>query len=147
MKALNLLVDQGEAIVDGKILRDIVNDEVKPTLEDPRRSEEPWPSLNGVIEDLGFWTHEETRISSNLTEVRIAHLRFDDGVYEIQGERMVFHLHLIELVKGKLRNALDEDSEFAAKEVCLCFEVNLLFDWGGRKDIIANADIVVKNAF
>ena len=54
MKALDLLVDQGEAIVDGKILRDIVNDEVKPTLEDPRRSEESWPSLNGVIEDLGF---------------------------------------------------------------------------------------------
>ena len=60
--------------------------------------------------------------------MRIAHLRFDDGVYEIQGEGMVFHLHLIELVKGKLRNALDEDREFAAKEVCLGFEVNLLFD-------------------
>ena len=41
---------------------------------------------------------------------------------------MVFHLHLIELVKGKLRNALDQYSELAAKEVCLCFEVNLLFD-------------------
>ena len=54
MKALDLLVDQGEAIVDGKILGDIVNDEVKPTLEDPGRSEESWPSLNGIIEDLGF---------------------------------------------------------------------------------------------
>ena len=51
--------------------------------------------------------------------MRIAHLRFDDGVYEIQGERMVFHLHLIELVKGKLRNALNQDSEFAPKEEIL----------------------------
>ena len=35
MKALNLLVDQGEAIVDGKIFGDVVDDEVKSTLEDP----------------------------------------------------------------------------------------------------------------
>ena len=54
MKALDLLVDQGEAVVDGKILRDIVDDEIKPTLEDPGRSEESWPCLNSVIEDLGF---------------------------------------------------------------------------------------------
>ena len=35
MQTFDLFVDQGEAIVDGKIFGDIVNDEVKSTLEDP----------------------------------------------------------------------------------------------------------------
>ena len=35
MQTFDLFVDQGEAIVDGKIFGDVVDDEVKSTLEDP----------------------------------------------------------------------------------------------------------------
>ena len=107
MQAFNLLVDQGEAIVDGKIFRDIVDDKVKSTLEDPGGSKEAGPSLNSIVEDFCFRAHEEAGVSSNLAKMGIAHLRFDDGVYEIEGKGMVFHLHLVKFVESKLRNALD----------------------------------------
>ena len=83
MQTFDLFVDQGEAIVDGKIFGDIVNDEVKSTLEDPGWSEKARPSLNSIVEDFCFRTHEKAWISSNLAEMGITHLRLDDGVYEI----------------------------------------------------------------
>ena len=128
VQALDLLVDQGEAVVDGKIFRDIVNDEVQSTLENPGRGEEARPRLHCVVEDLGLGAHEEAGVPADLAEVGVAHLRLDDGVYEIEGKGVVLHLHLVELVQGKLRNALDQNSEFAAEEVGLCLEIHLLLD-------------------
>ena len=78
VQALDLLVDQGEAVVDGKIFRDIVNDEVQSTLENPGRGEEARPGLDGTIEDLGLRSHEETGVPSDLAEVGVAHLGLDD---------------------------------------------------------------------
>jgi hypothetical protein len=53
-EALNLIVNQLKAIVNGQILADIVDDEVKATLENPGRGEETRPGLDGSIESLGF---------------------------------------------------------------------------------------------
>ena len=128
MKALDLLVDQGEAVVDGKIFRDIVNDQVQSTLENPGRGKEARPRLYRVVEDLGFRTHEEAGVSADLAEIGVAHLGLDDGVYEVEGEGVVFHLHLVQLVESELRNALDQNSEFAAEKVGLSLEINLLLD-------------------
>ena len=41
---------------------------------------------------------------------------------------MVFHLHLVELIESKLRNALDQDCELTTKEMCLGLKVDLLLD-------------------
>ena len=41
---------------------------------------------------------------------------------------------------------LDQDSELSAKEVGLRLKVDLLLDLRGRKDIVAHANIVVKEA-
>ena len=128
VQALDLLVDQGEAVVDGKIFRDIVNDQVQSTLENPGRGKEARPRLYRVVEDLGFRTHEEAGVSADLAEIGVAHLGLDDGVYEVEGEGVVFHLHLVQLVESELRNALDQNSEFAAEKVGLSLEINLLLD-------------------
>ncbi len=94
-EALHLLVDQLQTIVNGKILTDVVYDQVKAALEDPRGGEESRPCLDGVVKDLGFGAHEETGIAANLAKVGVSHLGLDDGVYEIQRKRVIFHTHRV----------------------------------------------------
>ena len=83
VETFDLLVNELEAIIDGKILRDVVNNKIEAPLEDPGRCEESWPGLNGVVESFGLGTHEETRVTANLAEIRVTHLGLDDRVYEV----------------------------------------------------------------
>ena len=48
----HLLINQFETIIDGKVLADVVNNQVNTALEDPRRCEETRPGLDGVIENF-----------------------------------------------------------------------------------------------
>ena len=64
-----MLIDQVQAVVNRKIFADIVDDEIKTTLENPRRCEESRPGLHGIIEDLGFAPHEKARVPTNLTKI------------------------------------------------------------------------------
>lgn len=50
----HLLVDELEAVIDGEILADVVDDKVDAALEDPRRREKAGPGLNGVVKDLSL---------------------------------------------------------------------------------------------
>lgn len=50
----HLVVDELEAIFNRKVLRDVVDDQVQPLLENPRRREEPRPRLDSVVERLGL---------------------------------------------------------------------------------------------
>jgi len=50
----HLFVYQFETVVYGKILADVVDDQVDAALENPRTGEEAGPALNGVIEDFGL---------------------------------------------------------------------------------------------
>ena len=59
---------------------------------------------------------------------------------------MVFHLHLIELVKGEFGHTLDQDCEFAAEERCFGLEIDLFFNWSRRENIITDADVVEEDA-
>lgn len=53
-EALHLIVNQLQTIVNRQILANVVDDQIKTTLEDPGRSEEARPGLNSVVEGLGF---------------------------------------------------------------------------------------------
>lgn len=94
-KANHLLVDQLEAIVDWKILTDVVDDQIDTTLENPRGSEETGPGLNSIVENFGLGRHEETRISSDLAQFRISHLGLDDRVDEAESEGVLLHFHRV----------------------------------------------------
>ena len=67
VETFNLLINKLEAIVDGKILRDVVDNKIESSLEDPRRCEESWPGLNSIIKGFCFRTHEESWIAADLT--------------------------------------------------------------------------------
>ena len=51
---IHLLVNELVAVIDRKILRYVVNDEIETSLEYPRRGKESWPGLDCVVEDLGL---------------------------------------------------------------------------------------------
>ena len=53
-EALHLIVNQLKTIVNRQILANVVDDQIKTTLEDPGRSEEAGPGLNSVVEGLGL---------------------------------------------------------------------------------------------
>ena len=53
-EALHLIVNQLQTIVNRQILANVVDDQIKTTLEDPGRSEEARPGLNSVVEGLGL---------------------------------------------------------------------------------------------
>ena len=94
--AVKLLPDKGVAVVDRQVLRDVVDDQVEPSLEDPGRGEVPGPSLHGV-HSLGKTGHEEARVAANLTQLGISHLGLDDAVNEAQGHWVVLHTHSVEI--------------------------------------------------
>ena len=97
-EAFDLLVDQVKTIINRQIFADVVDDEVKAPLENPRGSEESRPCLYGIIEDLGLTAHEEAWVSANLAKIRVTHLRLDDRVDKVQSERMFFHAHGVEII-------------------------------------------------
>lgn len=45
----HLLINQFETIIYGKVLANVINNQVNTALEDPRGSKETGPSLNSVI--------------------------------------------------------------------------------------------------
>lgn len=68
-EAHHLLVDKLEAVIDGEILADVVDDEVDAALEDPRRREKAGPGLNGVVKNLSLGRHKESRVSTDLAKL------------------------------------------------------------------------------
>ena len=68
-EAHHLLVDELEAVIDGQILADVVDDEVDAALEDPRRREKAGPGLNGIVKDLSLGRHKEPRVSTDLAKL------------------------------------------------------------------------------
>ena len=58
---------------------------------------------------------------------------------------MVFHSHGVQFVQGEFADALNQDGELAAEKECLGLEVDLLIHSGGRKDVVADADVVNKD--
>ena len=93
LEATHLLFDEVKAVVDRQIFGDVVDDQVKTALEDPRGREEARPGLHRVVKGLGLRRHEESRIATDLAQFRVAHLRLDDRVDEVKGKGMIFHLH------------------------------------------------------
>jgi hypothetical protein len=59
-----------------------------------------------------------------LAELGVAHLGFDDRVDEVQGKRVVLHLHGVEVVQSEFRNPLNCNRELAAEVGLFSFEVN-----------------------
>ena len=144
-EALNLLVDELKAVVNRQILTDVVDDEVETPLEDPGGGKESWPRLHSIVEDLGLGAHKEARIPANLAQVRVAHLGLDDGVYEVQGKGVFLHAHRVQIIQGKLTDALDENGKLASKEERLCLKVNLLVNCCGRENVVADAYVISKD--
>lgn len=60
--------NQSKAMVNRKEFRDVIDDKIKTSLEDPGRCEETWPSLNLALEDLGLLGHEESRVTTDLSQ-------------------------------------------------------------------------------
>ena len=54
--------------------------------------------MNGVVENLGFRSHEETRVAADLAEVGVPHLGLDDGVDEVEGEGVFLHAHRVQII-------------------------------------------------
>ena len=129
-EADHLLVDELKAVLNRKVLRDVVDNQVKSFLENPRRSEEARPGLHCVVEGFGLRRHEKAGVSSDLAKFGCAHLSLDDGVDKAEGKWVLLHLHFVEVVEGKLRNALNCDREFTAEVSLLCFKVNFLVNEG-----------------
>jgi hypothetical protein len=77
-KSLCLLIDQVETVVHGQVFRDIINDQIKTALENPRGSEKTWPGLYGIVKCFGLRWHKEARVAANLAQFGISHLSFDD---------------------------------------------------------------------
>ena len=68
-EAVDLLVNEVQAVVNRQIFADVVDDEIKATLENPRGCEESRPGLHGVIEDFGLAAHEKARVSADLAKI------------------------------------------------------------------------------
>lgn len=145
LKSLDLVVNELEAVVNRQILADIVNDEIETSLENPGGREESRPGLYRVVEHLGLRPHKEARIAADLAQVRVAHLCLDDGVDEVEGEGVLLHAHLIEVIEHEFANALNQDSEFTAKERILSLEIDLVIVASGREDVVSDADVVDEN--
>ena len=64
-----MLIDQVQAVVNRKIFADIVDDEIKSTLENPRRCEESRPGLHSIVEDFSLAPHEKARVPTDLTKI------------------------------------------------------------------------------
>lgn len=124
----HLVIDELQAVFNRQVFRDIVDDQIKSSLEDPRRGEEPWPRLYRIVEGFGLWRHEEARVAANLTQLRISHLCFDDWIYETESKGVLLHFHLIQVSKVKLRNTLDCNCKFTSKICLLGFKINFFVD-------------------
>lgn len=138
VKAHHLFINELKTVVDGKVLRNIIDNEVDTSLEDPRTREETRPSLHCLVEDLRLGRHEESWVAADLAKFGIAHLRLNDGIYEGQREGMLFHLHGVQVVQGELRHARNANDELAAEVGLLSLEVNRLVDLLGTEDVIAH---------
>jgi len=138
VKAHHLLIDKLEAVVNGQVFRDVVDDQVDSALEDPRARKEAGPRLNGLIEDLGLRWHEETRVPADLAELGVAHLGLDDRVDEREREGVLFHLHGVEVVEGELGDARNADDKLAAEVGLLRLEVDRLVDLLRTEDVVAH---------
>lgn len=146
-KSGSLLINQIKTMVNWQVFGDIVDNQIKPALEYPWRCEKSGPSLNCVVKRLGLWWHKETRISSNLAQLWVAHLGFDDRVNEIECKRMIFHLHWIKVIQSKLRHSLNSDCEFSTKIGLFCFKINSFIKSCRWKNIIADANVIDKDTF
>ena len=87
--------NQSKTMVNREELRDVINDKIKTSLEDPRRCEETWPSLNLTLEDFCLFGHEESRVTTDLSQRRISQTVLDDAVDETKCDWMVFHLGVV----------------------------------------------------
>lgn len=141
-EAVHLFINQLQAVVNREILRDVIDDKVNASLEDPAGSEEAGPGLDGVVEYLCLAGHEEAGVATDLAQFGIAHLSLDDGVDETECEWVLLHFHGVEIVKGKFAHALNADDEFAAEVGLLRLKVDLLVDEGGREDVVTHTDVI-----
>lgn len=141
----HLLIDKLQAVVDGQVLADVVDDQVDATLEDPTRREEAGPGLDSLVEDLCLRRHEEAGVASNLAQLGVAHLGLDDRVDERERKRVLLHLHSVQVVQGELGHARNADDELAAEVGLLGLEVDGLVDLLGTEDVVAHRDVVHKD--
>ena len=144
-EALHLIVNQLKAIVNRQILADVVYDQVEAALEDPGRSEEAGPGLHSIVEGLGLGAHEEARVAADLAQVAIAHLRLDDGVDEVEGEGVLLHAHLIEVIELEFADALNQNCKFTTEEETFRLKVNFIIVAGRGENVVTDADVVDEN--
>jgi hypothetical protein len=58
---------------------------------------------------------------------------------------MLLHFHGVEIIKCKLRNALNYDCEMATEERFSCIEIYLFVLTTCRKDIVSYGNVLVKD--
>ena len=78
-------------------------------MEDPRRGEKAGPCLNLILKCLCLGGHEEPGIFTNLSQIRVTKTVLDDTVDETQGNGMVLHLAVVEIVKPEGGTLLDDN--------------------------------------
>lgn len=61
------------------------------------------------MENLSLSWHEESWVSTNLTELRVTEGVLNDTVDETQSNRMILHLGVVEIVEEESRAFLDDD--------------------------------------
>jgi hypothetical protein len=142
-------VDKGKTSLDRDELGDIVNNQIKSSLENPRGCEKTRPGLNDVVKHLCLLGHEEKRTSTDLFQGWVPEGRFDDVVDEGQGNGMIFHFKLVEVLQVEHRNLFDDDGERSIEQwfLGLDWHALVIFKRCGRKKVTTDKHIFQKYLF
>lgn len=80
----------------GHDLRYVVDDQVQASLENPSGSEKSGPCFNDIVDRCGERWIEKQRTASDLSQLRAPQAGLNDAVNEVESDRVVFHLELVE---------------------------------------------------
>ena len=98
-----------------------------------------------ILEDLCLGRHEEARVPSNLSELGVSETVFDDGVNEAQGNWMILHFRVVEIVQKEGRYFVDDNSIIPTEERCGSLNGDSLLDLTRGEEIDTNKHELQEN--
>lgn len=81
-----------------------------------------------ALEYLRLRGHEESRVSSYLSELGVSEAIFDDTVYEAQCDRVIFHLGVVEVIKQECGAFFNYDGVVSPVKRSCCFKSDLVLN-------------------
>lgn len=127
-------------------LGNVIDNQVETLLEDPGRGEESWPGLDLVLESFGLRGHEESRVAAYLSEIGVSEGVLDYIIKENEGNRVVLHFGVVEVVQQEGRGLLDLDGEVAAIEGSGGLQSDDVVVVRGREEVAAHEHKLQENA-